>query len=143
MGPHDRPEREGCSERHPRSSARHESAQGRLHHQRQLHCRPQNIPGTRSLLRHQVCRSRYQRKLREEVAADNVRVMTIAPGAVQTELLSHTTSQDIIDGYEQWKKEMGGVLDPQNVADTVMFVYQQPQNVNIREVLLAATGQPA
>ncbi|KZK78284.1 putative oxidoreductase [Pseudovibrio sp. W64] len=81
--------------------------------------------------------------LREEVAADNVRVMTIAPGAVQTELLSHTTSQDIIDGYEQWKKEMGGVLDPQNVADTVLFVYQQPQNVNIREVLLAATGQPA
>ncbi len=81
--------------------------------------------------------------LREEVAADNVRVMTIAPGAVQTELLSHTTSQEIIDGYEQWKKEMGGVLDPQDVANAVMFVYQQPQNVNIREVLLAATGQPA
>ncbi|MCW1891613.1 SDR family NAD(P)-dependent oxidoreductase [Vibrio chagasii] len=31
--------------------------------------------------------------VREEVAASNVRVTTIAPGAVETELLSHTTSQ--------------------------------------------------
>ena len=32
--------------------------------------------------------------LREEVAMDDVRVITIAPGAVETELLSHTTSDD-------------------------------------------------
>ncbi|KZL19874.1 putative oxidoreductase [Pseudovibrio axinellae] len=81
--------------------------------------------------------------LREEVSADNVRVMTIAPGAVETELLSHTTSKEIVDGYEQWKTEMGGVLNAQDVANAVLFVYQQPQNVNIREILLAATGQPA
>ncbi|MCA2493685.1 SDR family oxidoreductase, partial [Vibrio sp. 2175-1] len=36
--------------------------------------------------------------VREEVAASNVRVTTIAPGAVETELLSHTTSQAIKDG---------------------------------------------
>ncbi|MCV5646326.1 SDR family oxidoreductase, partial [Escherichia coli] len=30
--------------------------------------------------------------VREEVASSNVRVTTIAPGAVETELLSHTTS---------------------------------------------------
>lgn len=41
--------------------------------------------------------------VREEVAASNVRVTTIAPGAVETELLSHTTSQDIKDGYDAWK----------------------------------------
>lgn len=81
--------------------------------------------------------------LREEVSGDNVRVMVVGPGAVETELLSHTSSQAIKDGYQEWKKEMGGVLDPQDVANTVMFIYQQPQNVNIREVLLAATGQPA
>ncbi|EQL89687.1 short chain dehydrogenase family protein [Vibrio parahaemolyticus 10290] len=46
--------------------------------------------------------------VREEVAASNVRVTTIAPGAVETELLSHTTSQDIKDGYDAWKVDMGG-----------------------------------
>lgn len=79
--------------------------------------------------------------VREEVASSNVRVITIAPGAVETELLSHTTSQEIIDGYEQWKDSMGGALAPIDVANAVSFAYAQPQNVCIREIVLAATKQ--
>ncbi|EGQ9192413.1 SDR family oxidoreductase [Vibrio parahaemolyticus] len=79
--------------------------------------------------------------VREEVAASNVRVTTIAPGAAETELLSHTTSQDIKDGYDAWKVDMGGVLAADDVARAVMFAYQQPQNVCIREIALAPTKQ--
>ncbi|EJX1332235.1 oxidoreductase [Vibrio parahaemolyticus] len=79
--------------------------------------------------------------VREEVAASNVRVTTIAPGAVETELLSHTTSQDIKDGYDAWKVDMGGVLAADDVARAVMFAYRQPQNVCIREIALAPTKQ--
>ncbi|HCG8515433.1 TPA: SDR family oxidoreductase [Vibrio parahaemolyticus] len=79
--------------------------------------------------------------VREEVAASNVRVTTIAPGAVETELLSHTTSQNIKDGYDAWKVDMGGVLAADDVARAVMFAYQQPQNVCIREIALAPTKQ--
>ncbi|HGF5097137.1 TPA: SDR family oxidoreductase [Vibrio parahaemolyticus] len=79
--------------------------------------------------------------VREEVAASNVRVTTIAPGAVETELLSHTTSQDIKDGYDAWKVDMGGVLAADDVARAAMFAYQQPQNVCIREIALAPTKQ--
>ncbi|HGF5128377.1 SDR family oxidoreductase [Vibrio parahaemolyticus] len=79
--------------------------------------------------------------VREEVAASNVRVTTIAPGAVETELLSHTTSQDIKDGYDAWKVDMGDVLAADDVARAVMFAYQQPQNVCIREIALAPTKQ--
>ncbi|ELB2919778.1 SDR family oxidoreductase [Vibrio parahaemolyticus] len=79
--------------------------------------------------------------VREEVAASNVRVTTIAPGAVETELLSHTTSQDIKDGYDAWKVDMGGVLAADDVARAVMFAYQQPQNVCLREIALAPTKQ--
>lgn len=50
--------------------------------------------------------------VREEVASSNVRVTTIAPGAVETELLSHTTSQDIKDGYDAWKEDMGACWQP-------------------------------
>lgn len=81
--------------------------------------------------------------VREEVADLNIRVMTIAPGAVETPLLSHTTSQDIKDGYAEWKKEMGGVLAADDVARTMLFAYQQPQSVNLREIVLATTKQVA
>lgn len=79
--------------------------------------------------------------VREEVADFNVRVITIAPGAVETELLSHTTSKEIKSGYEDWKKNMGGVIVPENIADSVFFAYIQPQNVCIREIVIAATRQ--
>ena len=79
--------------------------------------------------------------VREEVADYNVRVITIAPGAVETELLSHTTSAEIKNGYEDWKKNMGGVIIPENIADSVYFAYIQPQNVCIREIVIAATRQ--
>ena len=79
--------------------------------------------------------------VREEVADSNVRVITIAPGAVETELLSHTTFEEIKEGYETWKKGMGGAIVPENIADTVSFAYNQPQNVCVREIVIAATGQ--
>ncbi|EGA69047.1 oxidoreductase [Vibrio sinaloensis DSM 21326] len=79
--------------------------------------------------------------VREEVAASNVRVTTIAPGAVETELLSHTTSQEIKDGYDDWKVDMGGVLAADDIARAVEFAYNQPQNVCVREIALAPTKQ--
>lgn len=79
--------------------------------------------------------------VREEVAADSVRVITIAPGAVETELLSHTTSEEIKKGYEEWKDSMDGVINPEDIARSIEFVYGQPQNVCIRELVIAATRQ--
>ncbi|WP_417241050.1 SDR family oxidoreductase [Celeribacter halophilus] len=81
--------------------------------------------------------------LREEVADSGVRVMAIYPGAVETELLSHTTDKDIVDGYEDWKTSMGGVLVADDIARAAMFMYAQPQGVNIRDITIAATRQPA
>lgn len=81
--------------------------------------------------------------LREEVADSSVRVMAIHPGAVDTELLGHTTRPEIIAGYEEWKTAMGGVLAAEDIARAALFMYQQPQNVNIRDITIAATRQPA
>ncbi|NME67704.1 SDR family oxidoreductase [Flammeovirga aprica] len=78
---------------------------------------------------------------REEAAADNVRMVTIAPGAVETELLSHTSNQEIKDGYEAWKKEMGNILKAEDIANAIWYAFNQPQGVNVREIVLAATKQ--
>ncbi len=79
--------------------------------------------------------------LREEVSQHNVRVIVIAPGAVETELLSHTTSENIREEYESWKEEIGGVLAAEDIARSIVFAYQQPQRLCIREIVLCATLQ--
>ena len=79
--------------------------------------------------------------VREEVADTGVRVMAICPGAVETELLGHTSDQEIIDGYQAWKDAMGGVLHADDIARTAEFMYAQPQGVNIRDVVITATRQ--
>ncbi len=79
--------------------------------------------------------------IREEVAMDDVRMITIAPGAVETPLLSHTTNDDIKAGYEDWKEFMGGIIEPKSIADAAIFAFEQPQNVCVREIVLATTRQ--
>ena len=79
--------------------------------------------------------------VREEVANNNVRVITIAPGAAETELLSHTSSDEIKQDYNEWKEGMGSILSADNVADAIIYAYKQPQNICIREIVIAATKQ--
>ncbi|MFB6730842.1 SDR family oxidoreductase [Bacillus mobilis] len=81
--------------------------------------------------------------VREEVSKHNVRVITIAPGVVETELLSHTSDEKIKENYTEWKEYIHGGLNPNTVAGTIYFVFNQPQSVNIREIVLAPTKQQA
>jgi len=85
----------------------------------------------------------FTENLREEVSGSDVRLVTIAPGAVETELLGHTTSSAIKGSYQKWKEGMGGALQPDDVARAIVYAYQQPPNVCIREIVLAATRQGA
>jgi NADP-dependent 3-hydroxy acid dehydrogenase YdfG len=77
------------------------------------------------------------------VADDNVRVMTICPGVVGTELIDHTTDEQIKSDYADWRESIGGALEPDDIARTAEFMYGQPQGMNIREVVVGPTRQPA
>ncbi|WP_353989442.1 SDR family oxidoreductase [Pediococcus argentinicus] len=82
--------------------------------------------------------------IRQEVSDKNVRVAMVAPGAAETELLTHVTDDSALSDYESWKQTMGGItLDPKHVAQSVKFIYDMPQEVNIREIDIAATRQDA
>lgn len=81
---------------------------------------------------------------RGELSSYNVRVMRICPGAVDTELLSHTTSDSIKEGYNEWKASTGvGSISAEDVAKTIKFAYELPQGVNLREIQIADTKQDA
>ncbi len=79
--------------------------------------------------------------IRQEVSRHNVRMIIIAPGVVETELLSHTTSDAIIDGYTDWKSTIGGGLQSDDIANAISYAYNQPQHVCIREIVIAPTAQ--
>lgn len=82
--------------------------------------------------------------IRQEVASKNVRISLVAPGAAETDLLTHVTSASALSDYQAWKESMGGLaLDPKYVAQTVKYIYDMPQAVEIREVSIAATRQDA
>ncbi|NHI78105.1 SDR family oxidoreductase [Lactococcus petauri] len=82
--------------------------------------------------------------IREEVSGKNVRISLVAPGAAETELLTHVTDNQALEDYDNWKKSMGGTtMSPQVVAQSVKFIYDMPQEVNIRELDIAATNQDA
>ena len=79
--------------------------------------------------------------IRKEVSGSNVRMITIAPGVVETPLLSHTTNEEIKSAYNEWKKTIESGLDPQKIADCVAFAYNQPQDICIREIVIVKTKQ--
>lgn len=79
--------------------------------------------------------------VREEMASDNVRVITIAPGVTESELLGHTNNDKIIENYLEWKDSIGGAIAADDVARSVIFAYEQPQSVCIREIVIAPTRQ--
>jgi NADP-dependent 3-hydroxy acid dehydrogenase YdfG len=106
-----------------------------------------SIAGLKSFPKHSVyCGAKsavraISEAMREEASESGVRFVVVSPGAVETELLGHTTSQQIIDDYEAWKGSMGGVLNAEDIVRAIVFAYEQPQHVCVREIVLAATGQ--
>lgn len=79
--------------------------------------------------------------VRQEVAHCNVRCVTIAPAVVDTDLATHTTDKEILDGFKEWKAGLGKALEAEDVARTVLFAFQQPAHVCMREIVIAPTKQ--
>lgn len=79
--------------------------------------------------------------IREEVAPHNIRLIVIAPGPVETELLEHTTFNNIKEGYTAWKDSIGGALTSEDIARSIVFAQQQPQHLCIREMVICPTRQ--
>ena len=109
-----------------------------------------SIAGVKTFHNHAAyCASKYgvvglSEVARSELSPFNVRVMRVCPGAVSTELLSHTTSEEIKEGYEKWKATVGASsITAEDVAKTIRFAYEMPQGVNLREIQIADTRQDA
>ncbi|MEC7862188.1 MAG: SDR family oxidoreductase [Verrucomicrobiota bacterium] len=79
--------------------------------------------------------------IREEVSGSKVRLINIAPGMVYTELLDHGCEEEARKGWMDYAEQIGGALKPDSIAQSVLFSYQMPQEVCVREIVICPTGQ--
>ncbi len=81
----------------------------------------------------------FSESLRQEAVAIGVRVTTIEPGAVATELPGHNRPEVL----EQMAKAFAGVtpLSSKDIAAAILYAIGQPANVSVNEVLVRPSGQ--
>ncbi len=77
--------------------------------------------------------------LRQEVKPWSIRTTIISPGAVATELPQSITEPDIAKGIEQFYR--GYAIPASSFARAVAFAIEQPEDVDINEILFRPTRQ--
>jgi NADP-dependent 3-hydroxy acid dehydrogenase YdfG len=81
--------------------------------------------------------------IREEVCGSEVRLVNIAPGMVETDLVNSSTDLAARDGWWESARAIGGALKPESIAQAILFAYQMPQSVCVREMIVCPTRQQA
>jgi NADP-dependent 3-hydroxy acid dehydrogenase YdfG len=77
--------------------------------------------------------------LRQDVKPYNIRTTIISPGAVSTELLEHISERDIQAGAKEFVSKIAVGAD--TFARTVAFAVNEPDDVDINEILFRPTAQ--
>lgn len=83
----------------------------------------------------------FSEGLRSELAADNIRVTAIEPGAVATELTDTITDEDILENVMKPMLEQLDPLQAEDIAESILYALQQPEHVNVQELLVMPTKQ--
>jgi NADP-dependent 3-hydroxy acid dehydrogenase YdfG len=78
--------------------------------------------------------------LRLETADTGLKVTTIQPGNVATELISMSADEEALEEYGQPGESR--VLDPEDVAASVVHALVQPEHVGVNEILIEPRDEP-
>ena len=82
----------------------------------------------------------FSEALRQEVYSDHIRVTTIEPGAVATELTEHITHEQTKRDTQDWIKEIRP-LQSEDIAAAILYAVTQPDYVDVNEILIRPTDQ--
>lgn len=93
--------------------------------------------GVYNLTKHGV--GAFSEALRQEVTRKHVRISLVEPGAVETELAGHNRPE-VLEGI---RSTFGDVerMQPEDIADAIVYVVTRPRHVAINEVLIRPTEQ--
>ena len=82
---------------------------------------------------------RAELAIRRREDGNRIRVSLVAPGAVDTalpETIAHEASRD---ATRAWYRKMDGILQPEDVAETVRWAMEAPEHVSINELTIRPT----
>ena len=83
----------------------------------------------------------FTEALRQEALHANVRVTSIEPGHVETELQGHNENPAVQQVLERARERIGTPLEAADIARAIAYVVSQPEHVALNEVLVRPTGQ--
>lgn len=78
--------------------------------------------------------------LRQEELEGDIRVTTISPGTTTSELADHITDADAAEAMRAFRAI---TIEPEAVARAIAFAIQQPQDVDVSEIVVRPTRSPA
>ncbi|KIH83769.1 SDR family oxidoreductase [Pseudomonas batumici] len=79
--------------------------------------------------------------LRQEVKPYNIRTTIISPGAIATELPASITEPDMAKGIAAYYEQFA--IPAESFARMVAFAMEQPEDVDVNEILFRPTAQEA
>lgn len=77
----------------------------------------------------------FSESIRKELLQYNIRVTVIEPGVVKTDWGENMPDEWII------RRKKTNALNPEDVAEAILYVASQPENVSINELLIRPTEQ--
>jgi NADP-dependent 3-hydroxy acid dehydrogenase YdfG len=83
----------------------------------------------------------FSEALRQEALHEKVRVTTVAPGFVETELQGHNRNPVVQQAMERQRERIGDVLQPEDIAEAILYAVSRPRHVCLNELLVRPTGQ--
>ncbi len=78
--------------------------------------------------------------LRLETAGTGLRVTSIQPGNTATDLLGMSTDQEAVKKYGE--PSGARILDPEDIANSIVYALRQPQHVSVNEMLVEPRDEP-
>ena len=83
----------------------------------------------------------FSEALRQEALHAGIRVTTVAPGFVETELQGHNTDPLVRKAMERSREQIGEVLRADDIAEAILHAVTRPPHVCVNEVVVRPTRQ--
>jgi len=83
----------------------------------------------------------FSEALRQEALHQGIRVTTVAPGFVDTELQGHNTHPLVRQATAKAREQIGEVLHADDIAEAILHAVTRPAHVCVNEVMVRPTRQ--
>ena len=83
----------------------------------------------------------FSEALRQEALHANIRVTTVAPGFVETELQGHNQNPVVQQAMRKSRDQIGEVLEPRDIAGAIVNAVTRPPHVCVNEIVVRPTRQ--